>query len=190
MTYLFLSADYLALFFTPSFPFNHVLIRGAYSEYRFSLLDRSKPWSWTLTCTGSGRARCSSGPECWPTWRRSGTSRSPTSSSTSRPGAVVTWPASKTPQPRLNFRRCTRKGGAWLTPSPFPPQGLRQAAAAADGHEGDPEELRRLPEAQELAVVEAVHQGQETGPIMHHMESVPPLASNPCCTGLSPPLIL
>ena len=69
-------------------------------------------------------------------------------------------------------------------------QGVLKEAAAADGHEGDPEELRRLPEAQELAVVEAVHQGQETGPIMHHMESVPPSASNPCCTGLSPPLVL
>jgi len=48
----------------------------------------------------------------------------------------------------------------------LPLQGLRQAAAAADGHEGHPEELRRLPEAQELAVVEAVHQGN------HHQAGV------------------
>ena len=38
-------------------------------------------------------------------------------------------------------------------------QSVHQAAAAADGHEGDPEELCGLPEAEELAVVEALHQG-------------------------------
>ena len=52
-----------------------------------------------------------------------------------------------------------QKGWSLANHAPPPSQGVRQAAAAADGHEGDPEELRRLPEAQELAVVEAVHQG-------------------------------
>ena len=37
---------------------------------------------------------------------------------------------------------------------------LCQEAAAADGHESDPEELCCLPQTQELAVVEAVHQGK------------------------------
>lgn len=43
------------------------------------------------------------------------------------------------------------------------PQGLRQAAAAADGHEGPAEELRRLPQAAQLAVVAALHQGGSGG---------------------------
>lgn len=38
------------------------------------------------------------------------------------------------------------------------PQGLRQAAAAADGHEGPAEELSRLPQAAQ-AVVATLHQG-------------------------------
>ena len=45
-----------------------------------------------------------------------------------------------------------------LTLSP-PLQGVRQEAAAADRHESDPEELCRLPQTQELAVVETLHQG-------------------------------
>ena len=46
---------------------------------------------------------------------------------------------------------------------PLAPQGLRQAAAAADGHEGPAEELRRLPQAAQLAVVAALHQGGSGG---------------------------
>ena len=42
-------------------------------------------------------------------------------------------------------------------------QGLCQAAAAADGHEGPAEELRRLPQAAQLAVVAALHQGGSGG---------------------------
>ena len=38
-------------------------------------------------------------------------------------------------------------------------QGLCQETAAADCHEGDPEELFCLPQTQELAVVETLHQG-------------------------------
>lgn len=44
------------------------------------------------------------------------------------------------------------------------PQGLCQEAAAADRHEGDSEELCRLPQAAQLAVVEALHQGACSGP--------------------------
>lgn len=40
------------------------------------------------------------------------------------------------------------------------PQGLCQEAAAADSHEGDSEELRRLPQAAKLAVVAALHQSE------------------------------
>ena len=43
------------------------------------------------------------------------------------------------------------------------PQGLRQAAAAADGHEGPAEELCRLPQTAKLAVVAALHQGGSGG---------------------------
>lgn len=43
-------------------------------------------------------------------------------------------------------------------------QGFRQETAAADGHEGDPEELRGVSEAQELAVVETLHQGDPPPP--------------------------
>lgn len=39
-------------------------------------------------------------------------------------------------------------------------QGLCQEAAAADRHEGHPEELCRLPEAEKLAVVETLHQSR------------------------------
>ena len=42
------------------------------------------------------------------------------------------------------------------------PQGVRQAAAAADGHEGPAEELRRLPQAAQ-AVVAALRQGGSGG---------------------------
>jgi len=44
-------------------------------------------------------------------------------------------------------------------------QGLLQEAAAAECPEGSPEELRCLPEAQTLAVVEALHQGDHTSPL-------------------------
>lgn len=37
---------------------------------------------------------------------------------------------------------------------------LRQKTAAAVCHESDPEELRCLPQTEELAVVEAFHQGK------------------------------
>lgn len=53
-------------------------------------------------------------------------------------------------------------GGFSQNPLPLP-QGLCQATAAADGHESDSEELRRLPQAAELAVVEAVHQSECRG---------------------------
>ena len=46
-----------------------------------------------------------------------------------------------------------------LTPLFVSLQSVHQAAAAADCHEGHPEELCGLPEAEELAVVEALHQG-------------------------------
>lgn len=39
-------------------------------------------------------------------------------------------------------------------------QGFCQEAAAADRHEGHPEELRCLPEAEKLAVVETLHQSK------------------------------
>lgn len=62
------------------------------------------------------------------------------------------------------------QGSSWLScPSP---QGLCQEAAAADSHEGDSEELRRLPQAAELAVVEALHQGECSRP---HVPSRDPL---------------
>lgn len=39
-------------------------------------------------------------------------------------------------------------------------KGIRQATAAADSYESDPEELCCLPQTKELAVVEAFHKGQ------------------------------
>lgn len=56
---------------------------------------RSKLWSWTPTFTALVRAKSSSEPVSWPTWRRRETWRSPTSSSASRPVAEDIWPASK-----------------------------------------------------------------------------------------------
>lgn len=43
----------------------------------------------------------------------------------------------------------------------LPAQGLPEAAAAAERAEGDAEELRSLPQAATLAVVAALHQGEE-----------------------------
>ena len=59
-----------------------------------------------------------------------------------------------------NAVSCVLGRAALLTPPLPSPQGLCQEAAAADGHEGDPEELRRLPQAAELAVVAALHQSE------------------------------
>lgn len=56
--------------------------------------------------------------------------------------------------------RCVLGRAGLLTPPLPSPQGLCQEAAAADGHEGDSEELRRLPQAAELAVVAALHQSE------------------------------
>lgn len=59
-----------------------------------------------------------------------------------------------------NAARCVLGRAGLLTPPLPSPQGLCQEAAAADGHEGDSEELRRLPQAAELAVVAALHQSE------------------------------
>lgn len=52
---------------------------------------RFRPWNWTPTSTGWDRARSSSGRGSWPSWRRSGTSRSRTSSCPSRQLPGDTW---------------------------------------------------------------------------------------------------
>lgn len=44
--------------------------------------------------------------------------------------------------------------------APASPQGLPEAAAAAERAAGDAAELRRLPQAEALAVVAALHQGE------------------------------
>lgn len=65
-------------------------------------------------------------------------------------------------QPELHETPCVE----WLLPvgqrplSVVSPQGFPEKAAAAECSEGDAEKLCRLPQAQELAVVEAVHQGE------------------------------
>lgn len=67
-------------------------------------------------------------------------------------------------------------------------QGFCQEAAAADRHEGHPEELRCLPEAEKLAVVETLHQSKwpvlgETPPLAPGSEtgSGGGLHSSPLC---------
>ncbi len=51
-------------------------------------------------------------------------------------------------------------------------QSLSEEAAAAERSEGDAEELCRLPQTQELAVVAAVHQGTAHTTTLQHTHEI------------------
>ena len=98
--------------------------------------------------------------DCWRIWTRENGGISLCESQNHKPDRCVLLPGRCEAGCCDRAVRCVLGQAGLLMPPLSSPQGLCQEAAAADGHEGDSEELRCLPQAAELAVVAALHQSE------------------------------